>query len=84
MAEAPSAERDAVGGELLLGWCSLQAGLCSAAAVGTVLETDPVSVVCPPKHTTATLRAAWRKMGTSSPAAAPVPALSLGWPLLKR
>lgn len=28
---------------------SWQAGLCSEASVGTLLETDPLSVVCPPQ-----------------------------------
>lgn len=43
----PSAEHDAVGGELLS--AAVACGQrCPVAAVGTVLETDPVSVVCPP------------------------------------
>lgn len=56
----------------------------SVASVGTVLDTDPVPVVCSPKHTTPTRRAAWRRTGTSSPAVGLAPALSLAWPLWKR
>lgn len=44
----------------------------------------PCSCCVFPKHTTPTRRAAWRRTGTSSPAAGLAPASSLAWPLWKR
>lgn len=83
-AEVPAAQRDAAGGSRRS---------CVAAGSGRQIRALQrlwalhwrltFFLLCSPKNTTATPRAAWRKMGTSSPAAALVPALSLGWPLLK-